>query len=90
MAFKYAVIKLIDRNMTSGTAAQANIDMYPMQFQGIELPIFSDFSGDIDQKESKDSQITSSSKSNGGDYWQSKNVKDVVKQFKTLKTAISG
>ena len=39
VAFKYAVIKMIDRRMTSGSSQQANIDMYPVEFLGIELPI---------------------------------------------------
>ena len=30
---------MIDRLMTSGTAQQANIDMYPIEFYGFELPI---------------------------------------------------
>lgn len=39
VAFKYVVIKCLDRLMTSGTTDQANIDMYPVEFRGMPLPI---------------------------------------------------
>ena len=47
------MIQLLDRNMTSGSASSANIDMYPLEFHGFELPIYSQLEKKSDAKDEK-------------------------------------
>lgn len=69
------VIQLIDRNMTSGQASNANIDMYPLELHGFELPIYSQFKKESEQKDDKGHK--EAVKESASAQWHGQNMKKI-------------